>query len=289
MRKLLAVSMFIAAGQLAAAPMAGLSGNSLVFFDSSDPATIVATVPFTVPNAETVIGIASRPASGVLYGITSGGRVVTLALNGTVTVLSAATQALGSNDIGVGFNPAVDRIRVVTAAGGNMRFNPNDGLLVGTDTALNGSITGGVSVAYDRPTNPAPLATTMFVIDSASDTLNRQGGVDGTPSPNTGSNTAIGALGVDTSAEVGFDISATGETVASLNVAGASGLYTVNLGTGAATLRGNFPVGTVVNDVAFVAGFPPVANQLPTLNGFGLFAALAGMILIGFGASRRFS
>ena len=49
--------------------------------------------------------------------------------------------------------------------------------------------------------------------------------------------TPVGALGVDTGDNVGFDISGTsGIAYAALTVTGVAGLYTVNLATGAATL-----------------------------------------------------
>ena len=64
------------------------------------------------------------------------------------------------------------------------------------------------------------------------------------PSPNAGAITAIGPLGVDAAALAGFDILAEGNVAyAALQVAGTSGLYTVNLSTGAATLVG--PLGAV--------------------------------------------
>jgi hypothetical protein len=78
----------------------------------------------------------------------------------------------------------------------------------------------------------------LFGIDSTSDALVRQGGPDGTPSPNAGLITSIGALGVDFSGDVGFDIAGArnGIAIAAARVSGAaSELYAINLATGAAT------------------------------------------------------
>jgi len=58
--------------------------------------------------------------------------------------------------------------------------------------------------------------------------------------PNNGTLNTVGALGVDTSDVVGFDITNPGGTAyAALRVGGNSQLYTINLTTGAATLVGN--------------------------------------------------
>lgn len=287
MRLLISALAFALTTNAFAAPMAGLAGNSIVTFDSNSPATLRSTQLISgLPAGETVLAIASRPATLVLYGLTSAGRVVTIEPStGSVSILSTAPTALGSTDIGIGFNPVVDRIRVVTAALGNSRFNPNDGAFVATDTALTG-VTAPVSVAYDRSTNPAPTLTTMFVIDAGTDSLTRQGGVDGTPSPNGGVNTVIGPLGFDTNNEVGFDISSASEAVASLTVAGAPGLYTINLTTGAATLRANFPASAAVTDVAFIAGFP-LGAPLPTLSMMGMMGLLFAMTVVGTLASRK--
>ncbi|MBI5090680.1 MAG: DUF4394 domain-containing protein, partial [Actinobacteria bacterium] len=155
----------------------------------------------------------------------------------------------------VDFNPVVDRIRFVHSGGTNLRLNAFNGALAATDTP----VTPGraIALAYDRSTSPAPTATSLFAIDDLADTMNLIGGPNGAPSPNTGAVTAIGALGVDTAATVGFDIAPQGDAIATLSVGGSVGLYTVDLGTGAATLVG--PVGagsTAVVDIALPR--PPV-------------------------------
>ena len=75
----------------------------------------------------------------------------------------------------------------------------------------------------------------------------RQGGVNGTPSPNGGVITTIGSLGVNTDANVGFDIArGTNTAYAALRVGGSSGLYTINLATGAADLVGAIGTGSTI-------------------------------------------
>ena len=103
---------------------------------------------------------------------------------------------------------------------------------------------------------------TLFGIDAATDTLVRQGGPDGTPSPNGGVLTTIGPLGVDTTTNAGFDIETSfgGDTpldtgYVSLTPAAtptASNFYTVNLTTGGLTQQGTGPIagGFAIESVA---------------------------------------
>ena len=73
---------------------------------------------------------------------------------------------------------------------------------------------------------------------------------------------AIGGLGADAQADVAFDIAPAssafaGTAIATLQVGGAPGLYTVDLRTGAATLQGT--VATVMIDLAVLAPTPLLA------------------------------
>lgn len=227
------------------------AANSLVRFSSATPGTIDTTVAITgLQAAETVVGIDVRPATLQLYLLGSTSRLYTLDPGtGAATLVGTAafTPALSGTSFGFDFNPAVDRIRVVSDAEQNLRLHPDLGTVVDGDAATAGiqpdpnlNPAGNVvAVAYTN--NVAGTATTtLFGIDSASDMLVRIGGANGTPSPNLGVITNIGALGVDTTEVVGFDITNPGGTAyATLRVGGNSQLYTINLTTGAATLVGN--------------------------------------------------
>src|SRR6185295_14009048 len=105
----------------------------------------------------------------------------------------------------------------------------------GADPAVNGGTTTLMGSAY---TNNFPGATTtsLYGIDSNSDSLylssNPNGGVYG----------LVGALGFDAIANIRFDLGSDGIAFAAIQtqtqaaLIGAAGLYTINLGTGAATL-----------------------------------------------------
>ncbi len=254
----------------------------LISFESSNPGTLLTDTSITglVDMFEQIAGIDFRPADGKLYALGNAPgsiyRLYTLDLSSGV-----ATRVPGNTDLvltgtnwGFDINPAADLVRALSDSNINFRLNPNDGLLVAMDTNLNpsGSV---VAVAYDRnDTDPGSL-TTLFGIDSNSDQLVRIGGIDGSPSPNLGSVTNIGALGVDTTGSASFDISSTGIAYAALSVGSPipSSLYTINLSTGAASLIGQIGDGS--------DGITGLSIQIPAVPepASVVLAGVAGLIL----------
>ena len=75
----------------------------------------------------------------------------------------------GATAFGFDFNPAVDRVRVVTNAGNNFRLNPNNGALAGIDTAINpAGIESSRGAAYTNSFGQ-PLVggtTTLYTLDA---------------------------------------------------------------------------------------------------------------------------
>ncbi len=216
-----------------AATIYGVStANQLVRFDSATPGTVTTIGTITgLQAAENVLAIDFRPATGQLYGLGSSSRLYTVnTVNGMASAVgTAGAFTLVGTDFGFDFNPTVDRIRVVSNTGQNIRLNPDTGALAANDTNLN---PGTPSVSAAAYTNNFAGATTtvLYVIDSGTDTLNIQN------PPNGGVIVPVGALGVDTIGVNGFDIATIGGMAfASLNVGGTSRLYTINLTTGAAT------------------------------------------------------
>ncbi len=174
----------------------------------------------------------------------------------------AATQVgtpgvftLSGTNFGFDFNPSVDRIRIISDTGQNLRLNPNDGTLAATDTALNPTSTGATAAAYTN-NFAGTTTTTLYVIDTNTDTLYIQGGLNGTPSPNGGTLTAVGPLGIDVSAVNGFDIGSNGVAYAATTVGVSTNLYTINLQTGAATLVGAIGNGAGLRGLAVALGSP---------------------------------
>src|SRR5262245_40105372 len=243
------------------------STNQLIRFDTATPGAIAGTTPVTgLQPGEDLLGIDFRPATGQLYGLGSTSRLYSINyLSGVATQVGTGTfaVALSGGNFGFDFNPVPDRIRVVSDAQQNMRLNPDTGAVVDFDAATPGvqpdpnlNPPGNVvGVAYTN--NFAGAAqTTLFGIDATTDLLVRIGGPNGTPSPNRGTITALGPLGVNTSGLVGFDITANTNTAfASLTVNNLAQLYRINLISGAATLVGNIAAGNdvIVRDIAVLS------------------------------------
>ncbi len=249
--------LFVGLTQVSAATVYGLTAtNQLIKFDSATPATVTSVAITGTQAGENILGIDFRPATGELFAIGSASRLYTInTTTGVATqVGSAGAFALSGTDFGFDFNPVPDRIRVVSNTGQNLRLNPNDGTLSATDTPLNPGAPNVVGAAYTN-SFAGTATTTLYVIDSTTDTLYTQGGINGTPSPNAGTLTAIGPLGINVTNEAGFDIAPGDSTAyAALQVVGnaSSGLYRINLTTGAATLVGTIGGGLLIRDIAVI-------------------------------------
>jgi hypothetical protein len=155
------------------------------------------------------------------------------------------SPALAGTQIGFDFNPMADRLRIVTDADQNLRLNPDTGQGTGEGgSAADGTLAymAGDPNAGQNPTiaataytnnTPGATMTAQFNIDSERNILVRQN------PPNAGTLQTIGALGVDVSAPLGFDI-AQGDGTAYLAskrsaTAEGSNLFRVDLATGRAT------------------------------------------------------
>lgn len=213
--------------------------NQLVRFDSATPGTINSTVVITGLQAgENIVGIDFRPANGLIYALGSSSRLYTINIsNGAVTQVGAAGAfTLNGTNFGFDFNPTVDRIRVVSDTGQNLRLNPNDGTVT-VDPNLNPGTPGITASAYTNNFAGA-TTTTLYDIDTNTDTLFIQNPA------NAGTLVSVGSLGVDASGVNGFDIARGSNTgFAALTVNGVTNLYTINLATGRATSVGAIGTG----------------------------------------------
>ncbi len=212
-----------------------------------------------------LVGIDYRVQDGKLYGVGEAGGVYTLsARNATATKVSQLTAALTGTAFGVDFNPAADRLRVVSDTGQNLRHNVNAGGTTLTDTALTyppatTTAAGVVAAAYTNNDLDADTGTTLFDLDAAMDQVALQAPA------NSGQLSPVGKLGVDAgpatggkAVDAGFDIYAPlrgGEAIdaygfATLAVGGRASLYRISLITGRADKIGGFPRGWQVTDLA---------------------------------------
>ncbi|GGU27398.1 DUF4394 domain-containing protein [Lentzea flava] len=206
------------------------------------------------------IGLDFRVQDGLMYLVGNKGGVYTVktppqVTDVTVTKVSQLTVPLYGTNFGVDFNPAADRLRIVSDTGQSLRHNLGDhttteDAVLSTPPAL-GPTRGVTAAAYTNNDLNPDTATTLFDIGTATDEVLIQ-------SPaNNGLLTATGKLTVDAGANAGFDIYSTlsnGKAVSSTGFAslvaanGTASLYSVNLLNGTATSLGQFPL--AVTDLA---------------------------------------
>lgn len=200
-------------------PPAGLvygvtTANELFAFNPDTPSVILGRAPITNLTAgERMLGIDFRQGSNLLYGLGSSGQLYLI--DGSNAMASKVgpplATTLNGTEFGFDFNPTVDRIRVVSDAGQNLRLHPDTGAVAAVDTSLSFAPTDAnagrtprvVAAAYTNPdTNPA-TGTTLFVLDSGLDI-----GAIQDP-PNAGVLNTFAPLGIDAGDLVGFDIGRT--------------------------------------------------------------------------------
>ena len=223
------------------------SPNTLVNFAAATPNTVVTQAITGLTAGDTVVGIDVRPVNGTMYAFAradSGGAPIGAAyvytLNPTTGAATARLPITGvtfdaSTSVSVDFNPAADRMRVVTFQGQSVSVDVTTG--IGT---LNGPIGGtgfAAAVAYTNSamSATAPAATVLYRIDN-------QGAPDDltTVTPATGAiATTVGPIGLNLVEVQAFDIGgATNQNaLAALRTTatGAHTLYRINLATGATT------------------------------------------------------
>lgn len=207
-----------------------------------------------------LVGIDYRVQDNTVYGVGNNGGIYTFGLRKTkATKVSQLTVPLAGMHFGVDFNPAADRLRVISDTGQNLRHNVNAGgvTLVDVPLTLNGAAATGVTAAaYINNDLSASTATVLYDIDTRNDTL-----VEQTPA-NDGTLKTIGALRTSADPVAGFDIATTVDAagVATGNAgfvtlrsakAKNSTLYKIDLGTGKLQTVGRFLFADVA-DLAIV-------------------------------------
>jgi hypothetical protein len=206
----MAASARVASAQPAALLYGVTPSNRLIAFSSSAPGTLLTNVPITnLAAGERIVGLDVRPATNHLYALGSSSQLYVLnpVTGAAIRIGAPFTPALNGTEFGFDFNPTVDRIRVVSDAGQNLRLHPDTGAVAAVDTALsyapgdpNAGRTPGVSaVAYTNPDNDAATGTTLFDIDAALDAVSTQN------PPNDGRLNTLVGLGLDAT-RIGFDI-----------------------------------------------------------------------------------
>lgn len=225
------------------------STNQLVRFNAATPGTLTTTPVTGLQPGETLVGIDFRPATGEMYALGSASRLYKVNKQTAAATLVAVLQtSLVGTEFGFDFNPVVDRIRVVSSTGQNLRVNPTNGAVI-VDGALNPGSPHVTAAAYANSFSGS-TSTTLYVIDTITDTLYTQN------PPNAGTLVSVGGLNTDAGDANGFDISvSSGLAYSVLTSSGLTRLYTINLASGAATLVGSVGAGTTpLNAMAVDSG-----------------------------------
>ena len=214
------------------------NANNLHIFNFNNVGTTVSKAITGMQAGENILGIDMRPATGQLYALGSTSRMYTINMSsGAATVVGTAPFAtvLAGSNFGFDFNPTVDRVRVVSDMGQNLRLNPNDGTIAAVDLALNPG-TPRVSAAAYTNNFAGATTTVLFDIDATTDKLYSQ------VPPNNGTLVETGNLGINIEANNGFDITGiSGKAYGLFTVGGVNKIYSINLTSGQATELSTFP------------------------------------------------
>jgi len=255
----------------------GLAGSNLVSFDSGNPSVIRTAVNISgLPATQALAGLDFRPFDGQLYAFgydatNQLGQLYTLNLStGALTAVGGLNPyALGTSASGIGFdfNPVPDRIRIVGTNGSNYRIDPTNGNGFATPDGATGRALS--AAAYTNNDNNANTGTTLYGYNQGANE------VVAFTNPNAGTNSVVGSstLDINPANGVDFDIffdptapAATQNTaflVAAPTGTSADNLYTVNLGSGAATLVGRVGSGSNLSGLAaFLTPGPVIAADL---------------------------
>lgn len=279
-------------GQLRSEQLLALDASmTLLHITARQPSQPQARVPVRgLAAGEQLLSIDYRVARGVLYGLGSQGRLYTIdpdSGQARAVAEQGATLVAGKR-YDIDFNPTVDRIRVVSDLGGNMRLHPDTGKAIDGNATVDdvqsdsplqyvaGDVAAGkqaavVAVAYTYNARNDKI-TTLYGIDAEGGTLVMQGSHENeTPfvSPDKGSLRTVGSLllpewdpvglqrggqGYGAIQQAAFDISDVKNVamLAARQKLGGSQLYEVNLQTGKATRLGRIDQGQALVGLAIV-------------------------------------
>lgn len=236
--------------------------NQLLRFNAGQPQKVRERRPLQGLRAgERLLGIDYRVARGELYALGASGQLYRIDVARAAAVAIGTPSALPEGrEWGFDFNPTVDRIRVVSDAGANLRLHPDTGAMVDADASQPGLQPDG-RLAFDATDanagKPARVVaagytynktndkiTTNYELEGGLGLLVHQGTREGVApgvSPNTGRLYTVGSLGTGAFDHATLDVSDLSNTAfAGIHAGGASATrwYRIDLATGKATFIG---------------------------------------------------
>lgn len=151
---------------------------------------------------ERIVGMDMRPLNGQLFILGRTNRMYTVNMSsGAATIVGTQpfSQSLNGTRFGFDFNPTVDRIRIVSNKGQNLRAHPVTGDIAVVDGGLNPG-TPSIDAAAYTMNFPGATTTTLYVLDYLSNIVYTQ------IPPNNGTLNFFSTLDADISESNGFDI-----------------------------------------------------------------------------------
>jgi len=231
----LAASAFTTIPARADGQIVGLvDGKSIV---TVDPSNRKVTKTVNIRGAGRIVGIDTRPADRMLYGLTSDGNIVTIDVRtGQATMKSKLSQKwMSASAVTFDFNPVADRLRLMSAEGVSWRINVDDGMVTVDGSHKYKDMAGQtprvVAGAYTNSLK-GTKTTTLYAIDAATNSLMTQN------PPNDGVLNSVGPLGITIKGPVSFNIVASGPDQNAAWLAMGGVLYSVDLATGKAAMAG---------------------------------------------------
>lgn len=233
--------------------------NKIAAFNPGNPkAARSISVSGLKNSSERLLGFDTRPANGLIYGITNANNLYTINPNsGTATFVSTLDIPFNADKIsGFDFNPVADRLRLVGDNDQDFRINVDTGAVTvdGNLAYATGDVNQGanpkVTAAAYTNAIAKPTATQLYDIDTDLDALVLQN------PPNDGTLMTIGGLGVDFGTLGGFDIVSSEQGSNAAFAVSNGTLYGIDLLTGEASNLGQ--VGTGGSNYL---GFTTISND----------------------------
>lgn len=199
--------------------VAATASGRLLRFNASRPAVLLADQPLQgLRPGERVLGLDFRARNDTLYALGSTGRVYTIDVEAAraAPVGAPLSVPLRGSSFAFDFNPTVDRIRVMSDVGQNLRLHPDTAAVVASDPEpryarddAHAARTPRIVAAAYSYNKDDPRLTTNFALETSTGSLVTQGtreGVSPAVSPNSGQILTVGPLGAGSFSDASFDI-----------------------------------------------------------------------------------